>query len=130
MKKKLLIIEDDEKMREALQEFFKDEGLVLFTADDGPQGLRVFRQHHPEVVLLDIGLPTLGGMDVLRAMRSIDKAARVILVTGFSSEEWIDRAKRNGAYSFHSKTSDIEELRNIVNNALGFETSKAPSPQV
>jgi DNA-binding NtrC family response regulator len=129
MKKKLLIIDDYAKMRESLQEYFKDERLSIFTADDGPQGLRVFRQQHPDVVLLDIGLPTLGGMDVLRAMRSIDKTARVILVTGFSSDEWRDRAKRNGAYAFHSKTSDVEELRKIVTKALGFETSEAFGPK-
>jgi DNA-binding NtrC family response regulator len=123
MKKKLLIIEDNEKMRETLLEFFADDRLAVYTANDGPQGLRIFRQEHPSVVLLDIGLPTLGGMDVLRAMRSIDKAAKVIMVTGFSSEEWIERARRNGAYAFHFKTSDIEELRKLVNKALGFEES-------
>jgi DNA-binding response OmpR family regulator len=76
----LLFIEDDDAIRLALRLALEDEGFTVFEAGDGATGLVQFGEHHPDIVLLDLGLPGLSGFDVCRAIRSMSTVP-IIMVT-------------------------------------------------
>lgn len=69
-KKKILIVEDDSQMRIMLADTFKHEGFVVSTASDGAQGLSVALQEHPDLIILDLLLPHVDGMSMLKKLRA------------------------------------------------------------
>ncbi|EPY07228.1 DNA-binding response regulator VicR [Paenibacillus alvei TS-15] len=84
--KKVLIIEDEELLRESMVLYFKDDGYVVYTAEDGQQGLEQFAAYDIDLVILDVMLPELDGWDVCRRIRDVSKVP-IILVTASSDEE-------------------------------------------
>ena len=76
----VLIADDNAQIRSILEEYSKKEGFVTLTAGDGPQTLALFRQHHPDVVLLDVMMPGIDGFEVCREIRKVSDTP-VIMVT-------------------------------------------------
>jgi len=83
---KILIVEDDRATRKALQQLFESEGFSLDVAQTGPQGLELFRRSRPSFVILDLGLPQLGGQDVCRSIRKESEEVPILILTGSSDE--------------------------------------------
>ena len=115
---KILIIDDDEMMLGALSIFFRTDKHDVTTADDGPRGIELYAKIRPDVVLLDLSMPSMHGLAVLDKILEIDRQARVIVVTGYASQEIMDACKRKGAYAFYEKSMDVEALRRVVQKAV------------
>lgn len=115
--KKVLIIDDDELMLRSLGLFLHSEGFTILSTADGPQGLAIFRAERPDAVILDIGLPTMDGTEVLRQILQHDPAARVIVATGYSSSLLESHARSLGAYAFVTKPFDADALVRTIRNA-------------
>jgi len=92
--KKLLIVEDDKSLCAALEERFKEEGFFVLAALDGKTGLNLALKNKPDLILLDIVLPKLNGLDLLKKLRQDvwGKKARVILLTNLSADDKIMKA--------------------------------------
>jgi len=83
---KILVVEDDRATRKALQQLFEPEGYSVAVAQTGPEGLSAFRASRPNFVILDLGLPQLGGQEVCRQIRRESEEVPILILTGSSDE--------------------------------------------
>ncbi len=115
---RILIIDDDEIMRDSCSQILLKEGYLVKVAKDGLDGLNVMKEESFDLVLLDLKMPVLGGMEVLKRIKEIDAEIVVIVVTGFATVESAVEAMKLGAYDFLPKPFTSAEFRLIINRAL------------
>ena len=116
--KKALVIDDDEIYLELLCIVLSKEGFTVVSTADAPQGVLLFKQHRPAIVLLDLGLPSMSGLEVLKEIRQFDPAANVIVITGYGSAESAAASMRMGALEFIEKTADLETMIRKIKAAV------------
>ncbi|PIZ46058.1 response regulator [candidate division WWE3 bacterium CG_4_9_14_3_um_filter_41_6] len=120
-KERILIVEDDFFIRELYERQFTKEGYDVLVADDGAKGLVMASQEKPELILLDIMLPKLNGLDLLRTLKTKDetKSIPVILLTNLGQESVIKEGFELGAESYliksaYTPSQIIEEIKNFL----------------
>ena len=111
---KLLIVDDEIDIREFARNFFKKRGITVFTASGGREALEIIEQEAPDLVLLDIRMEEMTGVDVLRGLRKKGNMTKVIMVTGVEEPEVIDEAQALGVVTYVHKPLILEELEKIV----------------
>lgn len=116
--RKALVIDDDEMDLELLRIILSKEGYTVFSTADGPQGVTLYKYHHPTIVFLDLGLPSMSGIEVLQELKRYDDEAKVFLITGYGSEESEKTARRLGAMEFIEKSWDIDAMMSRIQRAL------------
>jgi DNA-binding response OmpR family regulator len=117
-RRKILVIDDDEMTLTLMQQLLHEEGYEIFSTADGPQGIAIYKQRRPEVVLRDLGLPSMNGLEVLRRLRSIDDNAKVIVITGHGSEESAEVALMYGALEYVRKPVDQQSLLQLLKSFI------------
>jgi signal transduction histidine kinase len=115
---KLLVIDDEESMRDSCSMIIAKEGFVAETAPDGATGLQKVREIKPDMVLIDLKMPGIGGMEVLEGLREIDPTIIAVVITGYGTVESAVEAMKRGAYDFLQKPFVPEELRRIIRRGL------------
>ena len=102
---KILIVEDDKFLRDLIVQKLKKEGFAIFEAVDGEEGLKITKEKHPDIILLDLILPGLDGFEVLRRIKSDAPIAQipVIVLSNLGQKEDMDRAMSGGAEDFMIK---------------------------
>src|SRR5665647_414991 len=115
---KLLVVDDEHLIRWSLEQNLKRQGYEVVTAGSGEEALRLVREEQPDLVLLDIQLPGMSGIDVLEKIKDLDDDIIVIMVTANSGLENAVNAMRLGAYDYISKPFNLDELSIIVKKAL------------
>ena len=121
---KVLIIDDQRAILESLSMFFAEKGYDITTAEYGKEGLEKVRSEMPDIVILDIRLPDLSGIDVLKDIKAINEHTYVIMITAFHDMETTIEAMKNGAYDYIHKPINIKELDfsvQKVSEALGLK---------
>jgi len=118
---KLLVVDDEHLIRWSLEQNLKKLGFEVVTAGTGEDALRLVREEQPDLVLLDIQLPGISGIDVLEKIKDHDDNIIVIMVTANSGLENAVNAMRLGAYDYISKPFNLDELSIVIKKAL--ETS-------
>jgi DNA-binding response OmpR family regulator len=111
---RVLVVDDEPEIVSLLQEFLTLKGYTVSTAADGPDALRMVKAERPHVVLLDIRLPTMNGLEVLRQLRTIDREVGVIMVTGVHLEETGRAALQLGARDYLTKPIDLQYLERCL----------------
>ena len=106
---KVLVVEDEESYRQALSSGLGHEGFDVIVASDGPAGLRLFVQHHPDIVLLDMLLPGMHGIDVCRKLRAISDVP-ILMVSAVDSELDVVLGLELGASGYVTKPFRLREL--------------------
>lgn len=119
MKKKLLIVDDQNGIRILLMEVFSSEGYETYQASNGKLALDLVRNVSPDLVLLDMKIPGMDGLDILKHIKSIDASIKVIMMTAYGELDMIKEATDLGAIMHFTKPFDIDELRSAVNDQLG-----------
>lgn len=119
----LLLIDDDDAILDAFRFLFRDAQFTLWTAMTAAEGLEAARSHQPDVVLLDVHLPDLSGLDTFRRLRELDARTPVIFITGSASTGTAIEAMRLGAYDYLRKEyllrpEEIANLRSLVGRAV------------
>ncbi len=115
---KILIIDDDEVQLRLLRVILVEKGFTVNSTADGPQGILLYKTHRPDLVLLDLGLPSMSGIDVVREIRNIDNAAKILIVTGYPSMESTVRSIQSGVIDVVQKPVDVESLLKKITAAL------------
>ncbi|GAW66641.1 acetoacetate metabolism regulatory protein AtoC [Geoanaerobacter pelophilus] len=115
---KILVIEDDDSSREALLILLKSIGFTVKGCSSGQDGLGVLSGEPFDIVITDLFLPDLNGIDILSRVKESSPRTEVILVTGYGSAETAVQAMKKGAYDYITKPLNIEELRIIIDKAL------------
>jgi two-component system response regulator (stage 0 sporulation protein F) len=115
---KLLIVDDQNGIRILLTEVFSTEGYKTYQASNGKLALEIVRNYAPELVLLDMKIPGMDGLDILKHIKSIDASIKVIMMTAYGELDMIKEATDLGAIMHFTKPFDIDELRQAVNSQL------------
>ena len=97
---KVLIVDDSAYLRNHLVKFLTEHGYETIPAEDGEEAVRIYRQVRPDVVLMDITMPKMNGLDALGRIRMFDPSARVIVLTALGQKLTMGRAVRMGAKDF------------------------------
>src|SRR5271157_869741 len=118
MAERLLVVDDEPSMREFLEIMLSQEGYQVRTASTGEEGIEAYRAEEPDLVLTDVKMPGMSGLDLIREIHSLDSAIPIIAITAYASADDAIRAVREGAYDYLSKPFQIEDLRIIIRNAL------------
>jgi PAS domain S-box-containing protein len=116
----VLVVDDDETVRAVAQHMLERSGFTVLTARDGSEGVATFaaNRDRTSLVLLDLTMPTLGGEEAFRAMRQMRADVRVILMSGYSSQELAARFGSEGLAGFIQKPFRVEELEACLTSAL------------
>ncbi len=114
---RVLIIDDEPGIREVLKEILEDEGHHVRTAEDGYQGLAALAEDPFDVVLLDVRLPNMGGIDVLAAIREKHSDTETIMISGHANIDLAVHAVKMGAFDFLEKPLDLNKTATAVANA-------------
>ena len=111
---KLLIVDDESDIREFARNFFKKRKIDVFVASGGRQALDLIAKESPNLVLLDVRMEEMTGIEVLRELRKSSPAIKVIMVSGVEDEETIKEANALGVIGYIHKPFILEELEKIV----------------
>jgi DNA-binding NtrC family response regulator len=111
---KLLIVDDEIDIREFAKSFFKKRGIQVFTASAGSEALEIIEQEQPNLVLLDIRMEEMNGVDVLKKIREKGHKVKVIMVSGVEEESTVKEAESQGITGFIHKPLVLDELQKIV----------------
>jgi two-component system response regulator AtoC len=113
----ILIVDDDESIRCLLAAVLAREGFQTVAAKDGQEGLSLFRATSPDIVLMDIRMPGMSGIEAMRAMLELRPGASVILMTAYANLDTAVQAIKSGVFDFIIKPFDLAEISLLVNRA-------------
>lgn len=122
MKTKILVIDDDTSLRRVLEYNLQEVGYAVTTAASGEEGVRLFGEESPALVITDMKMPGMDGMQVLKAIKELSPGALVIIITAFGTVDVAVEAMKGGAYDYITKPFNRDELRLIVAKALQFSS--------
>jgi CheY-like chemotaxis protein len=114
--KRILMVEDNEDAAITLQQALEQMGHIVAVAEDGPSALDTAKRFHPEVALLDIGLPAMDGYELARRLRELEEISprlRLIALTGYGMDQDRVRAAAAGFDAHIVKPADIQQLLQI-----------------
>ncbi|MDX2091841.1 MAG: sigma-54 dependent transcriptional regulator [Kofleriaceae bacterium] len=114
----VLVVEDDEAMRDLLSEELEDAGFDVHSAGGAAAGLEVARAHRFDLVVTDLRMPEMDGFDLIRGVMALPEPPHVVMITAFGSIETAIRAVKLGAYDYITKPFEIEELLLVAEKAL------------
>jgi len=111
---KVLLVEDQKLMRVGLKSLLENDIEIISEAQSGKEALDNFRMSRPDVVLMDIGLPDISGIEVTKRIIETDKNAKVVILTSHLSEQEVMNALQAGAYAYVMKDTSTDALRMII----------------
>ena len=114
----VLIIDDEADMCEMLSHVLNQAGFITYTALDGNTGIEVFNKESPNVVILDLRMPCMNGMEVLKQIKQTNSETPVIIVTAYGEIQSAVEAVKHGAFNYFNKPFDNEEVVLTVKKAL------------
>ena len=115
---KVLIVDDQPGIRRLLLEVFTDEGYEVSVATNGNEALEQAKEVKPAVILMDMKMPGMDGIDALKELKELGFAERVIMMTAYGELELVTKAKELGAFAYVTKPFDIIKLCEMVSNYI------------
>jgi two-component system response regulator PilR (NtrC family) len=115
---KILVADDEQSMREFLDIMLKKEGYKVSLASNGDDVLKLVEKDIFDLILLDIRMPKMDGLDVLKRVKAVSPETVVIMITAYASADTAIRAMKEGAYDYITKPFKVEEIKLIIKNAL------------
>ena len=119
---KLLIVDDEIDVREFAKNFFRKRGVDVFTASSGEETLSAISARAPDLVLLDIRMEGMSGMDALRTLRKQGNSVRIIMISGVEDEAMVQEAQSLSVTGFIHKPLVLEELEKVVMAELSLHS--------
>lgn len=111
---KVLVVEDDFPSRELLRIFIEKEGHECITAEDGKLGFDIFKKNMPDIIISDVRMPQMNGVELLETVRKISKDVLIVFVTGHGNEDLALKALELGANNYLKKPIDLSELKVLL----------------
>ena len=116
--KSILVVDDEEMILGVFQRLFSKERYTMLAANNGKEALELVRKKSPDLVILDLKLPDMGGIEILRRIKRLNKNLEVIIVTGYGTMKTARAAMRLGAYDYITKPFDNNYVRALIEDAL------------
>jgi two-component system response regulator AtoC len=117
-RKQVLVVDDEPNLRRVLSAQLGRDGYDVHTAEDGEQGLTMLREHHIDLVITDLRMPKVDGMELLRQALAMDPELPVVIITAHGTVDNAVEALKTGAFDYITKPFDQAEVRTIVRKAL------------
>ncbi|MFC1934079.1 sigma-54-dependent transcriptional regulator, partial [Chloroflexota bacterium] len=120
MKRKIdiLVVDDEAIIRESLQDWFSDAGYQVLTADNGPQGLKIIEKERPRIAIVDLIMPGMDGIELLKRAKEISPRIEVILITAYASIPTAIAAMKEGAYDYIEKPFLPERVEILIDKLV------------
>jgi len=119
-KPRVLVVDDEERIQKACHRLLTREGCDVAMADNGIKGLKMIDEAHFDIVLLDLMMPGMSGMDVLTGIKARHPDTVIIVITGYATLEHSIETMKKGAFDFLSKPFSPQELRVVISKAIEF----------
>jgi len=116
--KTVLIVDDEKNIRETLKDVLEDEGYKILMAEDGKQAIEILKRYQVDVLLLDLWLPKVGGMEVLDRVKREYYDIEIIIISGHGTIDAAVKATKIGAFDFIEKPLSLERVLNVVDHAV------------
>ena len=128
----VLLVDDEQEYVQSLSERMANDGIDCQVANSGEEGLEALEKHPPDVLVLDLRMPGMGGMELLERVRRDFPQVQVIILTGHGGEESEKEARGRGAFEYLQKPVDYVRLKDVVNRAWGLtkRVSKAVTDDI
>lgn len=117
---RILVIDDEARIRDACNLVLSDQGFEVATAGDGDRGLAMIQEAHFDIILVDLMMPGLSGLEVLSIVREKHPDTMVIVITGYATLEHSIEAMKKGAFDFIPKPFTPDQLRTVVEKAIRY----------
>src|SRR5262245_47126030 len=118
MRPKVLIVDDEEAIRSTMKMMFEYEGYDCVLAASGEAGLKIAERERPDLVFLDIKMPQIDGLDVLKQLKAVDGSPPVVILSGHGTVRTAVEATKLGAFDFIEKPPETERILLVARNAL------------
>lgn len=122
MKPSILIVDDDEVMQETLSDVLRKRGYEIFTVGSGNGALPMIEKNVIDLILLDMRLPDIDGLEVLKKIKEFDNEILVIMMTAYSDVQTAVSAMKSGAYDYINKPFELEELKLLIEKGLEMKS--------
>ncbi|MFC1576508.1 response regulator transcription factor [Candidatus Omnitrophota bacterium] len=113
-KKKILVVDDDQAVGGMLKKFLSKKGYEAIAVESGKEALKKLKSEKPNIILLDIRMPEMDGIEVLKRIRDIDRNVGVIMITAVKEDEIGRRCMELGAYDYITKPFDLDYMENVL----------------
>lgn len=127
---RILVVDDEESIREFFEIMLKREGYEVLTAANGREGLETLKKHQVDLVISDIQMPEMSGLEMLTSVKELDPETLFIMITAFGSTETAVEAMKLGAYDYVQKPFKIDEVKIIIKQALEKRSLKLENQQL
>jgi PAS domain S-box-containing protein len=117
---KILVVDDEKRIRDACQTMLTSEGFVVAVAENGYAGLKKIEEEHFDIILLDLMMPGMRGIDLLTHVKGKHPDTLVIVITGYATLEHAIEAMKKGAFDFVSKPFSPQDLRSVTGKAIEY----------
>jgi len=114
----ILVVDDEKSVLELFHRVLKKEEYTILTANNGKEALESADKERPDLVILDLKLTGINGIEVLRRIKEIDENIEVIVITAYGTKETVKTAMRLGAYDYITKPFDINYVSSLIKEAL------------
>ena len=118
---RILIIDDTPDLRDLLKTFFEAQGHEIIEASSGKKGLEAIHAHQPDIVITDIIMPDMNGVDMIKALRKRDKRLPVVVMSGYQDE--LGQVERLGVAGTFIKPPNLEELKHLVDLVISKKSA-------
>ena len=119
----ILVVDDRKDDREALRAILEDAHYGVFEAEDGWQAISMALERHYQVVLMDLRMPGLDGIETCRRIRQADPEVKVIFVTGYEVESFTNEALHQGAYNVLAKPVDVDQMLSLIRSITAVKSA-------
>lgn len=123
----VLVVDDQPGIRRLLMEVLTEEGYVVYTAANGYEGMQKAKDLNPALILMDMKMPGMDGIETLRELKHINQSDKVIMMTAYGELGLVNIAKELGAHAYVTKPFDIIELCTMVGQVIA---EKAAASQI
>lgn len=121
----VLVVDDEENSRDGIARFLRKSNFDVFTAGNGKEALEVFKKKHCDLILADMRMPGMSGIDLLKRVKSIAPQTEVIIITAYGEVESYLEAMNHGAFEYLNKPFKIKELMKSVNKVVSQYRDKS-----
>ncbi|MFH1091328.1 MAG: sigma-54 dependent transcriptional regulator, partial [Pseudomonadota bacterium] len=115
---RILVIDDDYRLRQSFEKLLTVEGYTVKTAVSGEEALAMIKDEMPDLVITDVRLPGMDGLEAFKAIREIDRKLPVIIMTAYGTTEMAIEATKHGAYDYLLKPFEIPDMLSLIKQAL------------
>ncbi|MDH5726115.1 MAG: response regulator, partial [Nitrospira sp.] len=115
---KILVVDDEQSLREVLSIMLRRAGYTVISATDGEDAIELIHKEIFDLVITDLRMPKIDGLEVLKAVKSASPETVVLIITAFATADSAVEAMKQGAYDYLTKPFQVDEVQLIIRNAL------------